>query len=75
MKGDTNLNIYYAFNLIFYHIALVLKEEKEITHKEISESYDKFSVTIDGSPIGDITKAIFLRLTKKKSKKIKNYII
>ena len=74
-KGDTNPNIGHTSNLISDHIALVRKEEKDFICNEINASYDKFAVTIDGSPIGDDAEAISLRLVSKKTKMVKDYII
>ena len=61
-KGELIPNLGHTSNLVSDYAGSLLKEEKASIMKKISESYRKFSATIDGSPIGNDAEAMLLRL-------------
>lgn len=74
-KGDTYPDVGNASHLVSDHISIIKQEEKEKMRKLIEDCYDEYSVTFDGSPIGDDAEAIALRLVHRKTKKAIDVII
>ena len=56
-------------NSISDYITSICSKEKDVIHKKIEDSYDEFSVMIDGSPMGKNVETILIRLVNKKMKR------
>ena len=74
-KGNINPNIGHASNLCSDYIGPVRSDERKLIKDMIGESYKEFSLTVDGSPIGNDAEAITLRLVNKITKKVSDVII
>ena len=56
-KGTVNTSLGHVSHLVADHIRAVRNEEKDKMCQKIHDIFDEFTVTADGSPIGNDTEA------------------
>ena len=74
-KGPILPSVGHASNLVSDYVTAIQKEEKDKIRLKTSESYEQFSVTIDGSPIGNDAQAMSIRLVSKKNKRVSDNLL
>ena len=69
-KGGLKPDLGHTSNLVSDYIRNVKSDMKKDVTRIINESYKEFTLTIDGSPVGDDAEAICIRLIRKKNLKV-----
>ena len=62
-------------NIVCDYIRNVKADVKQEIAEMIKESYKEFALTIDGSPVGDDTEAVCIRLIRKSDLKVSDRLL